>query len=57
MQQGCAKLVEAAHARSLDPGYLSPFAREGSQALSWSYSGGKADDITVLLAAVALSSS
>ena len=45
-------LVEEAYRLSLDPNYLSPFTREGSQALSWEYSGGKPDDITVILAAV-----
>ena len=46
------ELVEEAHRLSLDPNYLSPFTREGSQVLSWEYSGGKPDDITVILAAV-----
>ena len=44
--------MEEAYRLSLDPNYLSPFTREGSQALSWEYSGGKPDDITVILAAV-----
>ena len=52
VQRAAEELVEAAYGLSLDSDYLSPFAREGSQALSWEYSGGKPDDITVILAAV-----
>ena len=52
IQKAAEELVEEAYRLSLDPDYLSPFAREGSQALSWEYSGGKPDDITVILAAV-----
>jgi hypothetical protein len=52
IQKVAEELTEEAHRLSLDADYLSPFAREGSQALSWEYSGGKPDDITVVLAAV-----
>ena len=52
VQKAAEELVEEAYRLSLDPDYLSPFAREGSQSLSWEYSGGKPDDITVILAAV-----
>ena len=52
IQRATEDLVEAAYKLSLDDDYLSPFAREGTQALSWPYSGGKPDDITVILAAV-----
>ncbi len=46
------ELVERAYRCSLDETYLSPFAKEGTEALSWDYSGGKPDDITVIVAAV-----
>ena len=52
IQKAAEVLVEEAYKLSLDSDYLSPFAREGSQSLSWEYSGGKPDDITVILAAV-----
>ncbi len=45
-------LVKKALSLSRDEDYLSPFARDGSQALSWNYVGGKRDDITVILGAV-----
>ena len=51
IQRVTEDLVEEAYRLSLDQDYLSPFAREGTQALSWPYSGGKPDDITVVLAA------
>ena len=52
MKETCVTLVERAFEHSQDTSYLSPFAKEGSEALSWLYIGGKPDDITVLLAAV-----
>ena len=52
VQKAAEELVEEAYRLSLNPDYLSPFAREGSRSLSWEYSGGKPDDITVILAAV-----
>lgn len=52
IQRVTEDLVEEAYRLSLDQDYLSPFAREGTQALSWPFSGGKPDDITVILAAV-----
>lgn len=48
----CVDLVERAWRYSLDETYLSPFAREGSEALSWDFCGGKKDDITVIVASV-----
>lgn len=50
------EIVEKTHRHSVDSTYMSPFARLGSQALSWEFQGGKYDDITVLLAAVTSSS-
>lgn len=52
IRRAAERLVEEAHRLSLEPEYLSPFAVEGSRALSWEYSGGKPDDITIILAAV-----
>ena len=52
IQTAAEELAEEAYKNSLDFDYLSPFAKEGSCALSWEYSGGKPDDITILLAAV-----
>ena len=52
MKRVVTRLVEKALVYSNDMNYLSPFAKEGSEALSWSYMGGKKDDITVLLGAV-----
>jgi len=52
VKETCVALVERAFEHSQDTTYLSPFAKEGSEALSWLYVGGKPDDITVLLAAV-----
>ena len=52
IQSIAQEIVEDAYRLSLDQYYLSPFAMEGSQALSWEYSGGKPDDITLILAAV-----
>ena len=52
VKETCAALVERVFEHSQDTTYLSPFAKEGSEALSWLYVGGKPDDITVLLAAV-----
>ena len=52
MKRVVTQLVERALVYSNDMTYLSPFAKKGSEALSWSYMGGKKDDITVLLGAV-----
>ena len=46
------QLVEKTYDYSTDPAYMSPFAKQGSQALSWEFLGGKLDDITILLAAI-----
>ena len=45
-------IVEKTYSYSMDATYMSPFAQQGSQALSWEFQGGKLDDITVLLAAI-----
>ena len=50
------KIVEKTYRYSTDSSYLSPFAKIGSQVLSWEFLGGKLDDITVLLAAITDSS-
>ena len=52
IQRVAEELVDEAYKLSLESDYLSPFAVEGSRALSWEYVGGKPDDITLLLAAV-----
>lgn len=46
------QIAERTHEHSVDTTYMSPFAKLGSQMLSWEFSGGKLDDITILLAAV-----
>lgn len=53
IQKACSELAERAYVYSHDTNYLSPFAREGCEALSWRFYGGKPDDITVILAGVA----
>ncbi len=52
MRRACVDLVERAYRYSQDESYLSPFAKEGSRALSWDFYGGKQDDITVVVASV-----
>lgn len=52
VEKAAEQLVEKALVHSKDETYFSPFAKEGSAALSWDYWGGKQDDITVLLGAV-----
>lgn len=46
------RIAEKTHQYSTDTLYMSPFAKQGSQALSWEFNGGKLDDITVLLAPI-----
>ena len=46
------RIVEETYKHSTSTTHMSPFARLGSQALSWEFQGGKLDDITVLLAAI-----
>ncbi len=45
-------IVERSYSHSIDTSCMSPFAKQGSSALSWEFQGGKLDDITVLLAAI-----
>ena len=46
------EMAEMTYNYSKNSSYMSPFAKQGSQMLSWEYQGGKPGDITIILAAI-----